>query len=223
MVTNAYKTPAVIILSLAINFLLFLLIYHLVTNEVVKLPKFESLSNIEFIDIQKKKDTSRELPEEQEPEELEEPEAPPELPTEPVSEIPDTPQPDLPAPSPNIDIPLGVDGVPYIGDFMKSAPADVGPELPVIDSNVVPTRRIEPIYPPRAQRAGIEGYVVVEFTIDIEGKVKDIKVVESEPEGMFERAVRQALQKWEFPPKISNGKAVEQRARQEIRFSLQGR
>ncbi|NWG47473.1 MAG: energy transducer TonB [Alphaproteobacteria bacterium] len=57
-----------------------------------------------------------------------------------------------------------------------------------------------PVYPRGAERRGIEGYVVVKFTVTPEGQVADINVVESSPEGVFDEAAVQAVEKWTFEP-----------------------
>src|SRR6185503_13549750 len=60
------------------------------------------------------------------------------------------------------------------------------------DRDVIPLVRINPDYPPRAQTRGIEGYVIVQFTITPTGTVKDAIVVEAKPEGMFDDAALKA-------------------------------
>jgi protein TonB len=125
---------------------------------------------------------------------------------------------------PNIDIPLSLSGTPYLGDFAKSTKkgATIGkPSKPVIDTNVVPTLRIPPQYPARALRSGIEGVVTVEFTIAIDGSVKDPVIVKSKPPKIFDQAVLKSITKWKFNPDMVDGKPVEKRARQEVKFKLE--
>ncbi len=77
------------------------------------------------------------------------------------------------------------------------------------DRDVIPLVRIEPDYPPRAQTRGIEGYVIVQFTISATGTVKDAIVVEAQPRGMFDDAVLKAIARWRYNPKVENGVAIE--------------
>lgn len=77
------------------------------------------------------------------------------------------------------------------------------------DRDAVPLVRIEPDYPMQARQRGIEGWVVVEFTISTAGTVKDAEVVASEPGNVFDRAAVQAVRKWKYNPKVVDGKAVE--------------
>jgi|SRR5215475_5365449 len=77
------------------------------------------------------------------------------------------------------------------------------------DRDAVPLVRIDPDYPMQARQRGIEGWVVVEFTITTAGTVKDPVVVASEPGTVFDRAAINAVRKWKYNPKIQDGKAVE--------------
>ena len=77
------------------------------------------------------------------------------------------------------------------------------------DRDVIPLVRINPDYPPRAQQRGIEGYVIVQFTITATGTVKDAIVVEAMPRGMFDDAALKAIARWRYNPKVENGTAVE--------------
>lgn len=65
-------------------------------------------------------------------------------------------------------------------------------------------------YPISAAKQGIEGFVQLEFDISAEGKPVNIKVVKSEPEGIFDEKAICALSKWKYAPKIENGVAVAQ-------------
>lgn len=78
------------------------------------------------------------------------------------------------------------------------------------DGEAVPLVRVPPQYPERAQQRGIEGRVLVQFTITKSGSVRDPKVIASEPPGVFDQAAMKAVLQWKYNPKIVNGKAVEQ-------------
>jgi len=58
---------------------------------------------------------------------------------------------------------------------------------------------------------GLEGSVVLEFTITVDGTTKDIVVVESSPPGLFDQVAVETLAKWRYKPKIENGQPVERR------------
>ena len=178
---------------------------------------------VEFIRIQQQPVSPEDKLRKTQPDEPPPPEEPPPLQQLPQPDLLKPAQVSMDLPVPDINLPSSVTGIPYLGDFQKTLtqrPA-VAPELPVIDTNVVPTVRIPPVYPPRALRMGIEGIVTVEFTIATDGSVKDPQIIKADPPDIFDRAVLQAIQKWKFTPDIIDGKPVEKRARQDVRFELQ--
>ncbi|HIF9227004.1 TPA: energy transducer TonB [Photobacterium damselae] len=78
------------------------------------------------------------------------------------------------------------------------------------NQQAMPLYRVEPRYPARALKQGAEGYVVLQFTIDTQGRPSDISVVEAKPRRLFERDAMRALRKWKYQAKIIDGQAVEQ-------------
>jgi len=90
----------------------------------------------------------------------------------------------------------------------------ITPELrfePYYRSDAPKKQGIEPVYPPDAKEQGIEGWVVVQFTIDASGKVKDATVVEAQPQGVFEQAAIDAVSRWKYDPPVEGGQSVERR------------
>ncbi len=77
------------------------------------------------------------------------------------------------------------------------------------DRDVVPMVRIQPEYPMRARQRGIEGWVLVEFTITEIGTTKNVVALDSEPGNVFDRAATTAVRKWKYNPRVEDGKAVE--------------
>ena len=60
--------------------------------------------------------------------------------------------------------------------------------------------QVEPEYPRGAQRRGRGGFVCMNFTIQPDGRVSDICVVEDDPPRLFDRAAAAALAQWRFKP-----------------------
>jgi protein TonB len=90
------------------------------------------------------------------------------------------------------------------------------------DRDVIPLVRINPDYPARALSRGIEGWVLVEFTIGPSGTVVDPKVLDADPKNMFDDAALKAISRWKYNPKVENGVAVERRGiRVVLRFDLE--
>jgi len=75
-------------------------------------------------------------------------------------------------------------------------------------------------YPARARAKGTQGYVVFSLLIGITGEIEQIKIVDSQPEGIFDEAATQSMQVWKFEPALYEGKPVKSWAKQRIRFDL---
>ena len=71
------------------------------------------------------------------------------------------------------------------------------------------TLYISPEYPYTALRKGIEGHVVVQFTVTRFGSVVDPVVVEANPPGYFEKTVLKTIVRYKYNPMIVDGKAVD--------------
>ncbi len=129
--------------------------------------------------------------------------------------LPDKPKKEEPPPPPQLDFSTPDDAA---GETMSIAASgiDTGVSLgtgmgglATADSDVAPMVRVLPQYPARAQERGIEGYVIVEFTIAVDGTVKDAIVLDSQPSKIFDRAALRAIRKWKYKPKVEDGQAVE--------------
>ena len=65
---------------------------------------------------------------------------------------------------------------------------------------IAPLQRVEPEFPRSAVRAGAErGLVTARMTLDSEGKVTQVDIVQSEPRRVFDEAVTHALSQWRYP------------------------
>ncbi len=110
-----------------------------------------------------------------------------------------------------------------IGRVDQSLLGDV--EQVVMTSDMVdvpprPRQRMPVIYPARAKAKDIEGYVVVSLLIDKRGRVETVKVLESDPAGVFDKSAVRSVKKWLFEPARYKGKPVDTWATQTIRFEL---
>lgn len=54
------------------------------------------------------------------------------------------------------------------------------------------------VYPPQARAQGIEGHVVVRYDVDVEGRVRNVRVVSASPPDVFDEAAVQAVSRWRF-------------------------
>ena len=73
-------------------------------------------------------------------------------------------------------------------------------------------RATAPVYPRRAARRGIEGYVLLEFTVAASGGVRDLVVLEAA-----------AVRDLRYNPRFLNGRAVDVAGqRRVLRYRLRG-
>ncbi len=68
------------------------------------------------------------------------------------------------------------------------------------------TKRVEPAYPPLAKAAQVSGAVVVEVTVDTEGKVMAARAISGHP--LLKDAAITAARQWVFVPTKLSGQAV---------------
>ena len=96
---------------------------------------------------------------------------------------------------------------PIVGIPTPPAPVPSGPVRP---GGVVKypekVRDVRPIYPKLAADSKVEGRVIIEAIIGIDGRVNDAKVLRSIP--LLDRAALEAVQQWRFTPTLLNGVPV---------------
>jgi protein TonB len=79
--------------------------------------------------------------------------------------------------------------------------------------------RVEPAYTEAARRAGIEGTVELEVSVDAAGKVTDVEVARGLPLGLSEAAV-EAVRRWTWHAARTAAGPVASRKAVRIRFQL---
>lgn len=82
----------------------------------------------------------------------------------------------------------------------SAAPPPAAPRTRVKNAPLVPISTPPPEFPDHAKRARISGHVIVTYTIGTDGLVGNVRVVESSPQGVFDRAVQAALARWRYEP-----------------------
>ena len=91
------------------------------------------------------------------------------------------------------------------------------------DGSYVPIFQGPPQYPRRAAERGIEGCVLLEYTVTPLGTVSDPIIVQSNPQKIFDRAATRAALRYKYKPLIRDGVAVAvEGVRQRITFILEG-
>lgn len=112
--------------------------------------------------------------------------------------------------------------MPPIQQFSMSTPTMKGIYgMAELDNPLTPLVKAPPIYPMRAMRRGIEGWVKIRFQVDKTGKVTLPEILAAEPEGLFEKSVMSCVMQWKFKPGTVEGVAVNTMAETTIRFQLE--
>jgi TonB family protein len=84
-----------------------------------------------------------------------------------------------------------------------TAPVRVGGEI----KEPQKIKNVAPVYPEDAKNARVEGQVIIEATIGVDGKVKNGRVLRGVP--LFNQAALDAVNQWVYSPTTLNGVPVE--------------
>jgi periplasmic protein TonB len=144
-------------------------------------------------------------------EEIKLPPPPPPPPPKKIIEAPKTPvpvetyipPPEVVTPTPQAPVITSVTPTPPPETYVIAPPpvveAPPAPPKPAVRRGIVRLSGSDPAYPREAIRAGVsKGRVVARLQIDEKGNVTDINITQSEPRGVFDKAVRAALEGWKF-------------------------
>jgi protein TonB len=116
-------------------------------------------------------------------------------------------------------VPGGVEGgVPdgIVGGLQSGAPEPPPPPPPPAPAAREPVRiggdiqppalvhRVEPVYPPAAVAARLQGIVILEALVDREGIVTEVKVLRSAG-SLLDRQAMNAVKQWRYSPLLRNG------------------
>jgi TonB family protein len=102
--------------------------------------------------------------------------------------------------------PMIIDGEPRGVIFTVTCTFRLDEPVKAVDDIEPPKliKKVEPVYPEEARKAGIQGVVILEATTDIYGKVRKAKILRSIPE--LDQAAIDAVEQWVYEPKIIDGK-----------------
>jgi protein TonB len=159
----------------------------------------------------------------------EEPPAPAPDPNAAPTEAPDgvAPEPEVPFDSsPAAD--LGADVVPGVSSIDTIVGEPPPPPPPVeqkpvrVGGQVRPPTKVRdaaPAYPPIAQAARVQGVVVIETIIGVDGRVQSARVLRSIP--LLDASAMAAVTQWTYTPTLLNGTPVPVIMTVTVRFELQ--
>lgn len=191
-------------LAAAFTLMLFYAMQSLINNAGVQMDEIEGGYVLDFVRI---KDTEKIEVDEENSARLPNPQAPPPM--------PDQMDEDRVKPG---QLQLNLSGVNISNQL------DIGGGIGFdnIDGDYLPLVKVAPTYPRRALRRGLEGWVIIEFTVDKTGKVIDPMVVESNPPNVFDNAALKAVLRFKYKPRVVDDKPVAVAGVQhKISFNLQ--
>lgn len=136
----------------------------------------------------------------------------------------DEPPPDrAPLPTPDLEALAEFPVMLPVGPGPPPPPQPQATDDPVhVLGAVVPPETLfapQPAYPHAARHLGRPGTVVLQATIDREGRVTDLEVLRGEPFGMTEAAL-EAVRRWRFRPATLEGRPVAVYYHLTVRFQV---
>jgi len=180
-----------IIVSLVVVFGLFWLMQYLIVSADRSLDEDESGQMLDFVRVPPQEIVNRHKP-------------PPEKPPQPEEPPPEPPPPAMDDITPEAQA-MSVTAAPInTGINLSSSGFGLAPS----DGEYLPIVKVQPIYPRRALSRGVEGYVMVEFTVTKQGTTRNVRVVES-TSSMFDNAAVKAAQKFKYKPRVVDGQPIE--------------
>ena len=79
-------------------------------------------------------------------------------------------------------------------------------------------KKVNPVYPDAAKKAGIQGEVVLTAVVGTNGDVENLQVVSGPPQ--LVPAAIDAVKQWKYRPYVVDGKAVEVETKVDVNFTL---
>ena len=80
--------------------------------------------------------------------------------------------------------------------------------------------KVQPVYPPLARAARIQGTVMLRAIISRTGTIENLQVISGHP--LLVRAATDAVLQWRYRPYVLNGDPVEVETQVTVNFSLPG-
>jgi len=110
----------------------------------------------------------------------------------------------------------------FVGDFIVDDSVLLDSNIfEIEDLDAVPRAilQIKPIYPSNLKRMGVEGDVMIECIVDVQGNVRRPRVIKT-TNHEFDKPVLRAIRQWKFEPGKKNNKAVNTRVRIPLNMRL---
>ena len=105
---------------------------------------------------------------------------------------------------------VGVVGDPGFGVVEAAPIVSAVPSAPVrVGGKILPPKKVKdisPVYSAIAQSARVQGVVILEATIGVDGRVQNVRVLRSIP--LLDAAATDAVRQWQYTPTLLNGVPV---------------
>jgi protein TonB len=115
----------------------------------------------------------------------------------------------VPPPPPPPPPPPGLEPAPWASGAIRVGGAVLQPTK---------TKHVNPTYPEFAQSARVQGVVIIEALIGVNGKITNARVLRSIP--LLDQAALDAVMQWEFTPTQLNGEPVPVLMTMTVQFTL---
>jgi periplasmic protein TonB len=87
-------------------------------------------------------------------------------------------------------------------------------------TNGLLVHRVNPVYPPLARQARIQGVVMLQAQISKDGSIENLQLISGHP--MLAPAAIEAVKQWKYKPYLLNGEPVEVDTQVQVNFTLAG-
>jgi protein TonB len=190
---SIFRVIAGIVFGLAITTALFWVMQFMIETTDRQLDKAGSTNLVDFVRLKRDETVHRR---EVKPRKPPPPQSPPPLPSAPRFE----------SLNPNAET-IAISATPAETDIEISSS---GFSLGIGEGDYLPIVKVAPIYPQRALIRGIEGYCVVQYTVNRQGTIREPFVIEGQcTNSIFRRPSLQAALKFKYKPRMIDGHAVE--------------
>jgi protein TonB len=107
---------------------------------------------------------------------------------------------------------------PDLGSALAAAPVLPKLDVPISQgiAGGVLIHKVQPVYPPEVLRMHVEGRVVIDAVVAVDGRVDEIQLVSGD--SRLAPAALQAVRQWRYTPYSLNGKAIPKQTRITISF-----
>ncbi|WP_138380833.1 energy transducer TonB [Luteithermobacter gelatinilyticus] len=173
-----------------ITFMLFFAMQLLIATGKKALTGTGEKIRVEIAEVRKAQEVEQKIRKPDKPEEVEAP--------------PETPEIQMDTNLSNVNTGIEIGNAPVSAEVQVAGTGGFAAS----DGDYLPIVKVAPVYPRRAAERGIEGYVILEFTVTKHGTVTDIRVVES-TSSLFNRAAIKAAEKFKYKPKVVDGEPVD--------------